>query len=112
VTLREKQSLFVRLVGDLIVHATAEGYELTFGESWRTPEMVALYKVRGIGSGKSLHPDRLAIDLNLFVNGEYQAGTEAHRPLGLWWENLHPLCRWGGRFNDGNHYSLAHEGRA
>jgi hypothetical protein len=26
--------------------------------------------------------------------------------LGEFWEGLHPLCRWGGRFNDGNHYSI------
>jgi hypothetical protein len=23
---------------------------------------------------------------------------------------MHPDCRWGGRFNDGNHYSFEHNG--
>lgn len=25
-------------------------------------------------------------------------------------EMQHELCRWGGRFKDGNHYSLEHNG--
>lgn len=100
--LREKQSLFVRLVGLLIAEAYERGYELTFGETVRDRAKAKSY---------SLHPDRLAIDLNLFKDGQYLTSTEAHRELGEWWEQLHPLCRWGGRFNDGNHYSLEHEGR-
>jgi hypothetical protein len=113
-TLREKQSLFVRLVGLLIQEAYDRGYELTFGEAWRTLEQARLNASR-LGPGKgitnSLHIDRLAIDLNLFKEGIFLASTEDHRPLGEWWEKLHPLCRWGGRFNDGNHYSIEHEGR-
>lgn len=110
-TLREKQSLFVRLVAELIQFATQEGFELTFGEAWRTPEQAALNAKSGKGIKNSLHVDRLAIDLNLFKDGQYLADTESHRVLGEWWEKLHPLCRWGGRFKDGNHYSLEHEGR-
>jgi hypothetical protein len=36
--------------------------------------------------------------------------TDVHRPLGEWWEKQHELCRWGGRFGDGCHYSVAHRG--
>lgn len=110
-TLREKQSLFVRLVAELIRHATESGYDLTFGEAWRTPEQAALNAKSGKGISNSLHIDRLAIDLNLFQGGTYLTGTEAHRFLGEWWEKQHELCRWGGKFNDGNHYSLEHNGR-
>ena len=53
---------------------------------------------------------RLAIDLNLFLNGVFMEGTAAHKELGEWWEQQHPLARWGGRFNDGNHYSFEYEG--
>ena len=61
---------------------------------------------------------KLAIDLDLFKDGEgfemgckvYLTKTEDHRKLGEFWESLHPLCRWGGRFGDGNHYSLEHGG--
>ena len=104
-TLRQKQSLFVRLVGLLIEHAYRSGFELTFAEAYRTPEQAAANAAAGTGIARSLHTQRLAIDLNLFRAGRFLANTEDHRPLGEWWEALHPLCRWGGRFRDGNHYS-------
>lgn len=112
--LREKQSRFALLVARLILRADELGYQVTLGEAWRPPEMVTLYKVRGTGSAKSLHADRLAIDLNLFRSGLYLPATEDHRELGEWWEKQDPECRWGGRFTrpDGNHYALSHEGRA
>jgi hypothetical protein len=112
VTLREKQSLFVLLVSDLIRHAALLGYGLTFGETYRSPEEAARLAKLGKGIANSLHTQRLAIDLNLFKDGVYLSSTEAHRQLGEWWEGLHPLCRWGGRFKDGNHYSLTHGGRS
>lgn len=109
--LREKQSTFVSLVAQLILEANRRGYELTFGEALRTPEQAALNAKKGIGIKNSVHLIRLAIDLNLFRDGKYLNKTEDHEPLGLYWESLHPLSRWGGRFGDGNHYSLEHEGR-
>ena len=111
-TLRQKQSLFVTLVGRLIDKAGAEGYELTFGQAYRSPEEAARLAREGKGIAASLHCDRLAVDFNLFRDGVFLSSTESHRPLGEWWEQLHPLCRWGGRFRDGNHYSLTHGGRA
>lgn len=113
-TLREQQSLFVRLVGSLIEHAYASGYELTFGETWRTPEQARLNAAAGRGVSNSLHLDRLAIDLNLFRDGQFLSKTEDHRPLGEFWKSLHPRCMWGGDFKDskgqpkpdGNHYSM------
>ena len=102
-TLREKQSLFVRLVSKLIDWAHANGYELTYGDAYRDPRVP-------YGHIRSVHRKRLGIDLNLFLNGVYLDKTESHLPLGEFWESLHSLCRWGGRFEDGNHYSLEHEG--
>jgi hypothetical protein len=110
-TLREKQSLFCLLVGELLQHAYDENYSLTFGETYRSPEEAERLARAGKGIRNSLHTVRLAIDLNLFKDGKFLASTEDHRPLGEWWEQQHPLCRWGGRFGDGNHYSLEHEGR-
>jgi hypothetical protein len=110
-TLRQKQSLFVVLVGRLIARATGLGYELTFGETYRSPEEAARLAKLGKGIKTSLHTQRLAIDLNLFRDGRYLSSTESHRELGEWWERQHELCRWGGRFSDGNHYSLEHQGR-
>lgn len=97
------------MVADLIVWAYDHGYELTFGEAWRTPEMAALYAKQGKGISRSLHMDRLAIDLNLFKDGKFLTDTEDHRPLGEYWESIGGT--WGGRFKDGNHYSLAYGGR-
>jgi hypothetical protein len=111
-TLRQKQSLFARLVARLIDQATALGYEVTFGEAYRSPEEAARLAKLGKGIANSLHTQRLAIDLNLFRDGVYLTSTKSHEPLGEWWEEQHELCRWGGRFRDGNHYSLAHGGRA
>ena len=109
--LRPKQSLFVELVAALIVEAGNLGYALTFGEAYRSPEEAERLAKLGKGIKNSLHTSRLAIDLNLFKNKRYVTSTEAHRPLGEWWERQHDLCRWGGRFGDGNHYSMEHEGR-
>lgn len=109
-TLREQQSLFAQLVARLILKAAEAGYEVTFGEAWRTPEQALLNHRKGTGTVNSLHLSRLAIDLNLFKAGKWLAATEDHRALGLWWEHQHPSCRWGGRFNDGNHYSFTPDG--
>jgi hypothetical protein len=108
-TLGQKQRKFTRMVADLIVWAYDQGYELTWGEAWRTPEQAALNAKSGKGIANSLHGDRLAVDLNLFRDGQFLTTTEDHRPLGEYWESIGGS--WGGRFNDGNHYSLEHEGR-
>jgi hypothetical protein len=114
ITLRQKQSIFVVLVARLVQHATALGFELTFGETYRSPEEAARLAAAGKGIARSLHTSRLAIDLNLFKDGVYLSSTEAHRLLGEWWEAQSTEaieCAWGGRFGDGNHYSIAHGGR-
>jgi hypothetical protein len=62
------------------------------------------------------HFHKLAQDLDLFkfnattFQFDYCMATEDHRPFGEYWESLHDLCRWGGRFGDGNHYSIEHGG--
>ena len=111
--LGEKQRRFVELVARLIEWSYASGYELTFGECYRTPEQAALNAKSGAGISNSLHTKRLAIDLNLFIDGVYQDRSEDYRALGDYWKSLDPLCRWGGDFKsrpDGNHFSMEHEG--
>lgn len=103
-TLREKQSLFMKLLPRLIDKIYEAGYECTGGDLWSKPE----YKAHKPNSN---HYIRLAIDLNLFKDGVYLTDTMAHQPFGEFWESLYPLCKWGGRFKDGNHYSLEHNGR-
>ena len=113
-TLRQKQSLFVKLVCRLLIRAQGWGYELTFGDAHRSRDEQERLAELGVGANvdDSCHPLKLAIDMNLFRDGRYLRSTESHRRLGEWWEQQHPLCRWGGRFGDGNHYSLKHGNRA
>ncbi|MHA2085951.1 MAG: M15 family metallopeptidase [Candidatus Thorarchaeota archaeon] len=94
-SLRKRQSEFIKALGLLILYAYQLGYELTGGDLWA---------VRG-HQENSFHYKRLAIDLNLFKDGVYLTDTEAHKPLGEFWESLGGT--WGGRFlsPDGNHYS-------
>jgi len=105
-TLGQKQRIFTRNVALLIQFAYTVGYELTFAEAYRTPEQAALNARKGTGIKNSLHTQRLAVDLNLFKNGKYLTSSKSHQRLGEFWETLHPLNRWGGRFNDGNHYEM------
>lgn len=108
-TLREKQSKFARMVAQLIEKAFELGYEVTLGDAFRDPRLHGAIGVKkGYGHPKSCHKLRLAIDLNLFKNGQFLVTTEDHRQLGEWWESIGGT--WGGRFNDANHYSLEHEG--
>lgn len=103
-TLSEKQRKFARMVGILIDWAYSHGYELTLGDAYRDARCP-------YGSEVSLHKIRLAIDLNLYIDGIYQKSTEAHRPLGEFWQSIGG--EWGGKDDrhDGNHYSLGHENR-
>lgn len=113
-TLREYQSLFVRLLPRLIDFAYSQGYEMTIGEALRTPEQAALNAKNDTGISNSLHLDKLAIDLSLFIGGQYVKDSAAYLPLGEFWERQHPLCRWGGRIisrPDGNHFSLSPDRR-
>lgn len=111
-TLGEKQRRFAELIGRLITWCYANGYELTFGEALRTAEQAAINAAKGIGIAKSLHMLKLAMDLNLFIEGVWQTGPEAYRPMGEYWKSLDPLCRWGGDFKmkDAVHFSMEHEG--
>lgn len=108
--IRQLQSKHTLFVGKLIAWAYYNGYELTWGECYRTPEQAALNAKHGTGIAASLHTLRLAVDLNLFKDGVYQSDKEAYRPLGDFWTSIDPLCRWGGNWatrDDPFHFSLA-----
>ena len=108
-TLFEKQVRFAGMVPGLIAKAQALGFQVTLGDAYRDPRVHGELGVkRGYGHASSAHKVRLAIDLNLFRDGKFLQSTEDHRPLGEWWESIGGT--WGGRFRDGNHYSLSHLG--
>ena len=119
--LSDKQMIFAAKLGELLQRINNTGRRATMGDCFRSPEVP-------YGHPKSTHKQRLAADVNLFVGGVYQQSSAAHVDLGEWWETLSgfylpsgekvteadggeylEFC-WGGRFNDGNHYSIMHEG--
>lgn len=104
-----KQQHFARMVPGLIEKAHQLGYTVTLGDAYRDPRAFgALGKKVGYSSANSCHKLRLAIDLNLFKDGVLLRETVNHLQLGLWWESQGGS--WGGRFDDGNHYSIEHNG--
>ncbi len=108
-TLLTKQQLFSKMVVKLISFAHLKGYEVTLGDAYRDPRVFGqLGERKGYGESKSAHKLRLAIDLNIFKDGQYLQSTTDHKELGEYWESIGGA--WGGRFEDGNHYSLEHDG--
>jgi hypothetical protein len=109
------QRAYTKCVGLLIAQAYKMGYEISLGDAYRDPRLHGMLGTKkGYGHKNSNHKQRLAIDLNLFRDGEFLTATSDHEPLGEWWEALGervglPLI-WGGRFNDGNHYSCEYRG--
>lgn len=120
--LEELQQLFPRLLAELIRFAYQRGYSLRLGEAFRPPETAAVYAKKGVGIARSLHTERLAIDLLLHVDGVYQTDSATYEPLGQYWESLSTpgvTCCWGGHFKDakgkpkpdGGHFSITYGGR-
>ncbi|AWK13798.1 hypothetical protein SK355_12495 [Candidatus Fukatsuia symbiotica] len=62
----------------MIIWATEQNYQLTFGAAYRLKEQAERNAKVGIGIKNSLHIDRLAIDFNLFIDGVYQTKSEAY----------------------------------
>lgn len=100
-SLSDKQAHFTSMIARLILHAEQLGYQLTFGDAYRSPDVT-------YGHKDSLHRKRLAVDFNLFIDGQYMTKTDDYLKIGEYWESIGGS--WGGRFNDGNHFSLKHEG--
>jgi hypothetical protein len=110
-TLLQKQQRFAKVVPRLIDKAHELGFKVTHGDAYRDERVFGkLGQKLGYGNAFSCHKVRLAIDLNLYKDGKYLENTADHQPLGEWWEALAPDHCWGGRFQDGNHYSITHEG--
>lgn len=109
----QKQKQFPGLLCQLIAFAIAGGYEITFGEVWRPASVAAANQRAGTGILHSLHCIRLAVDLNVFKDGKLLTRSAQYLALGEFWESLsteHLKCCWGGRFSDGNHFSIEHNG--
>jgi len=114
----------------------ADGFEFTLGEGYRSPEQAAINSLTLIdrarvaafieskypvlseairvsvsrGIKNSVHGKKLAQDLNLFKNGDFLTKKEDYAPFGEWWKKQHILARWGGDFDDADHFSFEYNG--
>lgn len=104
-TLRQARVKFTALLADLIqVINDTDGYEAALAEGM---DRLTDRDPTSDHMKNSLHNVGLAQDIDLYRNGVWQDRTEQHLQFGIVWEKMHPHCRWGGRFSDGNHYSFA-----
>ncbi len=100
----EEQWSFAQDVSALIWHVQVEHPEwsLTFGEVWRNSIMQEAYKRLGLSwTSKSRHQQRMAVDFNLFIHGQWITDPDdsAFRELGQVWEDLSQFNYWGVRKN-------------
>ncbi len=94
-----EQAAFLLDVCKLIQHANEQGWVITGGELYRTPEQQAIhFKAGRSKTMNSVHLRRMAIDLNFFRDGKLVWDREQIAPLGKFWESLNPKNRWGGNF--------------
>lgn len=102
------QNKFAGMVAKLVVEAQRRQYLITLGELYRPPVLADLYARQGKGIKNSLHTVKLAIDVALFQNGEYLDDSADYKPLHEYWESIGgaPMIQ-----NDGNHFSVAYQGR-
>ena len=110
-SLGDTQRLFTLMIADLIEFAYEHGYELTFGDAYRDPRAFGIMGTNKpwiYGRSASNHKRRLAVDFNLFKGGTYLTQTSDYLPLGQYWESIGGA--WGGRFKDGNHFSVVYRG--
>lgn len=108
-SLGAKQEKFSFMVIGLLQKAHDLGFTVRIGDCYRDPRAFGQQGEKRLYSeANSAHKNKLAIDLNLFRDGIYLVRTDDHKELGEYWESMGGC--WGGRFNDGNHYSLEHNG--
>jgi len=111
-TLGQKKNKFTADIASLIIYAIGKGWDLRF-----QPEHIR-------HKANSLHFIGLAKDFDLFVDSKWITKSDAPEwiELGTYWKSLSTedcFNRWGGdfdldrdgkKFDDGNHFSIEHEG--
>lgn len=112
--LSEKQCDFTLAIAKLVIYAYETlGIKLTYGDAYRDARVFGVSgQKKGYGSTTSCHKIRLAVDFNLFKDGNYIANLDEGIIL---YDKLHD--KWdelgGSRriSNDLNHFSFTHNGR-
>lgn len=137
-TLGQKQEKFSTNLGKLLIFANGNGLGIRMGECFRTDEQALIYALTnpkkvllvnalkglgftelaaainnntGTGIVKTLHGLKLAVDLNVFRNGDWAEKFD-YMMLARYWKTLDPENRWGGDFSKADiyHFSIEHEG--
>lgn len=113
--LSELQQEFTRCTAELILFAYRNGFKLTYGDAYRDARVHGeLSAKKSYSAANSVHKLRLAVDLNLFVDGKYitDGNCDEYKLLGDYWKAIHPIARWGGDFKSGdaNHFSFEYGG--
>lgn len=113
-TLHQAQAIHVQFIAKLIEFTFAQGYELTWGEAFRTAQQAQWDATNHIGIVNSVHCERLAVDFMLFKDGVYLTDPTSYKFMGDYWTTLDPSCRWGGNFStvDADHFSITWNGAA
>ena len=89
----------------LLVRYASRLCRVTAGELDRTVDQQRIYVETGRSKTmNSLHLDRMAGDLNFFIDGVYvnslgDKGLEIIKPIGMFWESLDSKNVWGGNFD-------------
>lgn len=87
----QEQDAFLQDVAQLILFCKSEGILVTGGELFRTTEQQQIYVKTGRSKTmNSKHLNRLAIDLNFFIDGTLCYETEKLSKVGKFWESLSP----------------------
>lgn len=99
--LLEKQQEFFAATMKLGAKALAMGYKATWGDCYRDARVT-------YGHPKSTHRSRLAVDINLFIDGRLIEDEEGHTNLHRWAEEnlgFSPMIK-----GDERHYSFEYMG--
>ncbi len=100
-TLGLKQERFSRMHMYLLLHIHSLGYAVREKHLLRCSDCK-------IGHHRSLHKLSLAIDIVLTYEGKLLTNTNDYVFAGVYWKSLGGS--WGGDWEDGGHFSLAHQG--
>lgn len=96
-SLRKHRVTFSADVAKLIQFYINLGFEVAIDD-------VKAVRQCGVHMKGSQHEKGLAVDLLLYTNGKYLTRSSDHQQGGEFWQSLSSHNRWGGNYNDGNHY--------
>lgn len=112
-TLGQARRAYSKALVQLLYHEVeAQGLEFAFDE---VTERLTEKDPTSDHRAGSLHHVGLAADILLYRDGVYLTRTEDYTKLGEAWEHLGVTLglslAWGGRFKDGNHFSMSWQGK-